>query len=170
MLGKSSLTVQFIEQHFVERYTPTIEHEFEKTVKYKGREYRVHVLDTAGQDEFSAIDQRYINKMDGYVLIYSVTLRSTFEMIRIVRDKILNTLGQDNVPVVIVGNKSDLHMQRQVTKEEGLALANQLSAAFMETSAKYDENVTKAFESLLAEIEKQSASDQKQRQSSCVIA
>jgi Ras family protein len=168
--GKSSLTVQFVEQHFVERYTPTIENEFEKTVKYKGKDYLVQILDTAGQDEFSVVDQRYINAMDGYVLIYSVTLRSSFEMIRVVRDKILNTLGMDSVPVVIVGNKSDLHMQRQVTKEEGIALAKELDAAFIETSAKYDENVTKAFESLLAEIEKQSAPDPKQRQSSCIIA
>lgn len=170
MTGKSSLTVQFVEQHFVERYTPTIENEFEKTVKYKGKEYLVQILDTAGQDEFSVVDQRYTNEMDGYVLIYSVTLRSSFEMIRVVRDKILNTLGQDQVPVVIVGNKSDLHMQRQVTKEEGIALAKELDAAFIETSAKYDENVTKAFESLLAEIEKQSTPDAKQRQSSCTIA
>lgn len=170
MTGKSSLTVQFVEQHFVERYTPTIENEFEKTVKYKGKDYLVQILDTAGQDEFSVVDQRYINAMDGYVLIYSVTLRSSFEMIRVVRDKILNTLGMDSVPVVIVGNKSDLHMQRQVTKEEGIALAKELDAAFIETSAKYDENVTKAFESLLAEIEKQSAPDPKQRQSSCIIA
>lgn len=162
------MTVQFVEQHFVERYT--IENEFERMIKYKGKEYLVQILDTAGQDEYSVVDRRYINEMDGYVLIYSVTLRSSFELVRVIHDKILNALGVERVPIAVVGNKSDLHMQRQVSKEEGVALAKELDAAFIETSAKYDENVTKAFESLLAEIEKQTAPDPKQRQSSCIIA
>ena len=47
--GKSSLTVQFVENHFVESYYPTIENTFSKTIKYKGQEYTTEIIDTAGQ-------------------------------------------------------------------------------------------------------------------------
>ena len=48
-LGKSSLTVQYVENHFVESYYPTIENTFSKTIKYKGQEYTTEIIDTAGQ-------------------------------------------------------------------------------------------------------------------------
>lgn len=51
--GKSSLTVQFVENHFVESYYPTIENTFSKTIKYKGQEYTTEIIDTAGQVSFA---------------------------------------------------------------------------------------------------------------------
>jgi GTPase SAR1 family protein len=48
-LGKSSLTVQFVDGHFVESYYPTIENTFSKVIKYKGQEYATEIVDTAGQ-------------------------------------------------------------------------------------------------------------------------
>ena len=56
--------------------------------------------------------------------------------------------------MVLVGNKSDLHIQRQVTAEEGKALAEEWKCAWTETSARHNENVARAFELLIAEIEK----------------
>ena len=47
--GKSSLTVQFVENHFVESYYPTIENTFSRTIKFKGQEYTTEIIDTAGQ-------------------------------------------------------------------------------------------------------------------------
>lgn len=47
--GKSSLTVQFVDGHFVESYYPTIENTFSKVIKYKGQEYATEIIDTAGQ-------------------------------------------------------------------------------------------------------------------------
>jgi Ras family protein len=49
MLGKSSLTVQFVDGHFIESYYPTIENTFRKTLKFKGQEYECEIFDTAGQ-------------------------------------------------------------------------------------------------------------------------
>lgn len=48
-LGKSSLVIQFIENHFVESYYPTIEGHFTKSISYKGVEYECDIIDTAGQ-------------------------------------------------------------------------------------------------------------------------
>jgi Ras family protein len=48
-IGKSSLTVQFVEGHFVETYYPTIENTFSKSIRYKGQDYQTEIIDTAGQ-------------------------------------------------------------------------------------------------------------------------
>lgn len=47
--GKSSLTVQFVDGHFVESYYPTIENTFSKVIKYKAQEFATEIIDTAGQ-------------------------------------------------------------------------------------------------------------------------
>jgi Ras family protein len=81
--------------------------------------------------------------MNGYVLVYSISSKSSFDMIKIIRDKILDFTGLETVPCVIVGNKSDLNIQRQVSNQEGLDLAQKWNCPFVETSAKHDENVCK---------------------------
>ncbi|OLL22319.1 GTP-binding protein rhb1 [Neolecta irregularis DAH-3] len=121
-VGKSSLTVQFVENHFVESYYPTIENTFSKIIKYKSQEFVTEIIDTAGQvlglgvcsqqDEYSILNSKHAIGIHGYVLVYSVTSKSSFEMVKIIRDKILDHSGLGWVPIVIVGNKSDLHMQR----------------------------------------------------------
>lgn len=63
--------------------------------------------------------------------------------------------GTDSVPIMIVANKSDLRPeQRQVSTESGKRLAQELGCGFLEASARYNENVAKAFEGMIAEIEK----------------
>jgi Ras family protein len=65
-------------------------------------------------------------------------------MLKIIRDKILDFTGLETVPCVIVGNKSDLNIQRQISQEEGQALAQQWNCPMVETSAKHNENVGKS--------------------------
>jgi Ras homolog enriched in brain len=60
--GKSSLVIQFIENHFVESYYPTIEATFQKSVNYNGIEYDCDIIDTAGQvrEHYSEIDMSIV--------------------------------------------------------------------------------------------------------------
>ncbi|CAG8951489.1 hypothetical protein HYFRA_00007405 [Hymenoscyphus fraxineus] len=154
-VGKSSLTVRFVDGHFVESYYPTIENTFSKIIKHKGQEYATEIIDTAGQDEYSILNSKHFIGIHGYMLVYSVASVQSFEMIRVIRDKILNHLGSEWVPMVIVGNKSDLRPeQRQVTAEDGKELAECFNCAWTEASARYDENVTKAFELMVGQVEK----------------
>jgi Ras homolog enriched in brain len=132
-VGKSSVTVQFVENHFAETYYPTIENVFTKNLKYKGEEYQIEIADTAGQDEFSILNSKHAIGIHGYVLVYSIASRQSFEMISILRDKILNFTGMEWLPIVIVANKVDLHPQRQVSTEEGQNLAKEWKCAFIET-------------------------------------
>jgi len=154
-VGKSSLTVRFVDGHFVESYYPTIENTFSKVIKYKGQEYATEIIDTAGQDEYSILNSKHFIGIHGYMLVYSVASTQSFEMVQVIRDKILNHLGTEWVPIVVVGNKSDLRPeQRQVTAEDGKKLADNFQCAFTEASARYDENVVKAFELMIGQIEK----------------
>jgi len=52
-VGKSSITVQFVDNHFVDTYNPTIENTFHKTINYKGVDFTTDIIDTPGQDEHS---------------------------------------------------------------------------------------------------------------------
>ncbi|MEQ2292902.1 hypothetical protein AMECASPLE_027593 [Ameca splendens] len=72
-VGKSSLTIQFVEGQFVDSYDPTIENTFTKTMTVNGQEYNLQLVDTAGQDEYSIFPESYTIDVNGYVLIYSVT-------------------------------------------------------------------------------------------------
>ncbi|KAK7206812.1 ras-2 [Myxozyma melibiosi] len=153
-VGKSSMTVQFVEEHFVESYYPTIENQFSKIIRYKGQDYATEILDTAGQDEFSIMNQKHSIGVHGYVIMYSITSRASFEMVRVIRDKILNSTGTETIPMIIVGNKSDLGAQRKVETAEAKALSEEFNCPFIETSARHNANVSKVFELLIAEIEK----------------
>ncbi|KAJ3306616.1 GTP-binding protein [Kappamyces sp. JEL0829] len=158
-VGKSSVTLQFVENHFAENYFPTIENLFTKTVKYKGEEYVAEIIDTAGQDEFSILNSKHAVGIHGYVLVYSIASRQSFEMVSILRDKILNFTGMDWIPCVLVANKVDLHPQRQVSTEEGQKLAKEWNCAFIETSAKHNQNISRIFDQMLNEIEKTRGSE-----------
>lgn len=152
-VGKSSMIVRFVEDYFVESYYPTIENQFSKNVVYKNHEYEIEILDTAGQDEFSMINEKHLVGIHGYLLVYSVTSRQSFEVVEIIRDKILNSIGSDNIPMTLVGNKADLNFQRQVETSEGQELAKSFNCKFLETSVKDDVNINKSFELLIDEIE-----------------
>ncbi|KAL2067868.1 hypothetical protein VTL71DRAFT_15966 [Oculimacula yallundae] len=154
-VGKSSLTVQFVDGHFVESYYPTIENTFSKVIKYKGQEYATEIVDTAGQDEYSILSSKHFIGIHGYVFVYSVASSQSFEMVQVIRDKILEQLGVEWIPCVLVGNKSDLRPdQRQISVEQGKALAVKFNCGYTEASARYNENVGKAFELMIGQIEK----------------
>lgn len=93
------------------------------------------------QDEFSLFPPKYAIGVHGYMLVYSITSKQSFDMIVSLHEKILDQGGLDRVPCVIVGQKSDLNSERRVTFAEGEALAKKLGAAFIESSAKDNKNI-----------------------------
>jgi len=154
-VGKSALTVQYVDGHFVDSYYPTIENTFEKTITYNGEKFLTEIVDTAGQDEYSILQSKHFIGIHGYLLVYSVASRHSFEMITNIRDKINNTLGSEKVPMVVIGNKADLPpAQHVVTASEGQALGRDMGVPWIEASARTSDNVTKAFELVIGEIEK----------------
>ena len=153
-VGKSSLIVQYVEGHFTENYYPTIENSFQKPMRYRSQEYQLEIVDTAGQDEYSLMNSKHVIGIHGYVLAYSITSKSSLEMLHVIRDKILNYTGLEWVPIVLVGNKMDLDAQRQVSVEDAQKLAQQWNAVSIEASAKLNQNIQRIFELSIHEIEK----------------
>ena len=84
--------MQYIDGRFVDNYYPTIENTFRKPIRIKGQDFVIEVVDTAGQDEYSILNSKHFIGIHGYMLVYSVASLSSFEMVQIIREKILNHL------------------------------------------------------------------------------
>ncbi|ODN98473.1 Ras family, other [Cryptococcus wingfieldii CBS 7118] len=154
-VGKTSLTQQYIAPPtYTASYYPTIEDTSHKIVKHKGVEYDMEIIDSAGLEEYSLFPGKYAVGVHGYMLVYSIASRQSFDMVPTIYDKILDYAGLESVPLVIVGQKTDLRDQRSITKDEGEALAKKLHAGYVESSAKDNNNVGVAFEMLLNEMQR----------------
>jgi len=152
-VGKSALTIQFIQGHFVDDYYPTIEDSYRRQVI--GEEVAfLDILDTAGSEEYCAMREERMRTGQGFLLVYSITSRNSFSEINALYQQILRMNYQDDVPTIIVANKCDLEYERQVGVNEGLDLARHLGCKLIETSAKVRHNVDEAFSSLIREIRK----------------
>lgn len=75
------------------------------------------VLDTAGQEEYSAMREQYMRTGEGFLLVYSITSRQSFEEILTFQQQILRVKDKDYFPIIIVGNKCDLDAERQVSRK-----------------------------------------------------
>jgi len=151
-VGKSCLTIQFIQNCFVEEYDPTIEDSYRKQLTVDEECVVLDILDTAGQEDYSAMREEYMRSGQGFMLVYSIVERSTFNEIISWREQILRVKDKDRVPMVLVGNKCDLADKRQVSKAEGEDLARNFKVPFFETSAKQRISVDEAFTELVREI------------------
>ncbi|CAG7849233.1 24 kDa Ras-like protein Flags: Precursor [Serendipita indica DSM 11827] len=151
-VGKSALTIQFIQSHFVDEYDPTIEDSYRKQCVIDDEVALLDVLDTAGQEEYGAMREQYMRTGEGFLLVYSITSRNSFEEISTFHQQILRVKDKDTFPVVIVANKCDLEFERQVGQNEGRDLAKHYNCKFIETSAKQRINVDEAFSALVREI------------------
>ena len=148
-VGKSALTLRLVTDNFAEDYDPTIEDSYRKQIKVDGRPATVDIVDTAGQEEYNAMRDSWIRNGKGFLLVYSITNRGSFEEMETIMDEMTRARDDDNIPLVLAGNKCDLDgTDREVTKEEGQKLADQWGVPFFETSAKNSENVHKAFSNL----------------------
>ncbi|KAI1853956.1 hypothetical protein JX265_003721 [Neoarthrinium moseri] len=151
-VGKSCLTIQLIQSHFVDEYDPTIEDSYRKQCMIDDEVALLDVLDTAGQEEYSAMREQYMRTGEGFLLVYSITSRQSFDEITTFQQQILRVKDKDYFPMVVVGNKCDLENEREVTRQEGEALAKSFGCKFIETSAKSRINVDKAFYDIVREI------------------
>mmetsp|Transcript_25337 Transcript_25337/g.35061 ORF Transcript_25337/g.35061 Transcript_25337/m.35061 type:complete len:188 (-) Transcript_25337:240-803(-) len=152
-VGKSALTVQFVQGIFVEKYDPTIEDSYRKPVEVDSVQYMLEILDTAGTEQFTAMRDLYMKNGQGFVLVYSIIAQSTFNDLPDLKEQILRVKDCDTVPMVLVGNKCDLADQRVITQEQGDALARKFGGCtFLEASAKTKANVETIFHDLVRQI------------------
>ncbi|RXM27161.1 Ras-related protein R-Ras2 [Acipenser ruthenus] len=102
-----------VPSYFVTDYDPTIEDSYTKQCVIDERAARLDILDTAGQEEFGAMREQYMRTGEGFLLVFSVTDRGSFEEIYKFQRQILRVKDRDEFPMILVGNKADLEHQRQ---------------------------------------------------------
>jgi len=138
----------------LDEYDPTIEDSYRKQVVIDDETCLLDILDTAGQEEYSAMRDQYMRTGQGFLLIYAITSKSSFDEINNFRDQILTVKDKDRVPMFLIGNKCDLDSERQVSTSEGHSLAGRFGCPFLESSAKSRVNVEESFFGLVREIRK----------------
>jgi len=175
-VGKSALTIRLMTDNFLDEYDPTIEDSYRKQMMVDDEAAMLDIVDTAGQEEFNSMQDQWIRDGSGFVLVYNITARPTFEEVAVLRDKIARTKDSEKVPIVLVGNKCDLASERAVPTTEGSALAAKWGCAFFETSARLKINNEACFAELVREIRRQNQGQQddkdkkkEKKKSKCVI-
>jgi len=153
-VGKSALTLQLVANQFVLDYDPTIEDAYRKQIEVDGEIVMLDLLDSAGQEDYSGMRDQYMRTGQGFLIVYSITSRASFTNAGQLRQHVSRVKDCDELPVVFVGNKTDLEDERVVSKEEGQKLAEQYHSPFFETSAKDRVNLESCFQELVREIKK----------------
>ncbi|XP_037998449.1 ras-related protein Ral-B isoform X1 [Motacilla alba alba] len=163
-VGKSALTLQFMYDEFVEDYEPTKADSYRKKVVLDGEEVQIDILDTAGQEDYAAIRDNYFRSGEGFLLVFSITEHESFTATAEFREQILRVKAEeDKIPLLVVGNKSDLEERRQVPVEEARSKAEEWGVQYVETSAKTRANVDKVFFDLMREIRAKKMSENKDK-------
>nr|XP_020728686.1 ras-related protein R-Ras2 isoform X3 [Odocoileus virginianus texanus] len=131
VLGQVSINFKivlfFLQSYFVTDYDPTIEDSYTKQCVIDDRAARLDILDTAGQEEFGAMREQYMRTGEGFLLVFSVTDRGSFEEIYKFQRQILRVKDRDEFPMILIGNKADLDHQRQILFESANIRKNGLT-------------------------------------------
>lgn len=152
-VGKSCLTVQFVQGVYLDTYDPTIEDSYRKTIEIDNKVFDLEILDTAGVAQFTAMRELYIKSGMGFLLVYSVTDRQSLDELMDLREQVLRIKDMNRVPMVLVGNKADLQDERAISIEEGIEVSsNWGKVPFYETSALLRSNVDEVFVDLVRQI------------------
>ncbi|TNN54601.1 Ras-related and estrogen-regulated growth inhibitor [Liparis tanakae] len=187
-VGKSALVVRFLTRRFIWEYDPTLglwstvllnprgskvptldpqESTYRHQANIDDEVVTMEILDTAGQEDVQQ-KEGHVRWGDGFVIVYDITDRGSFEEVAPLRSLLEDVKRPKNVPLVLVGNKSDLDHVRQVGTEEGERLAAEMACAFYECSACANEGgtVAEAFHELCREVRRRKAVQGKARRRS----
>lgn len=146
-VGKTALTTYLVLNYFDTYDDVTIRDDtYRKSAVIDDQCCLLEVLDMSSyQEENTAFRDMYIRDGEGFLLVYSITARSTFDTIRRFYDQIVRVKDSEKVPMILVGTKSDKSAEREVTHDEGALMAKSLNCDFVETSAKDGLNVERSF-------------------------
>lgn len=146
--GKSALIIRFTNGKFVKKYDPTLEDIYRKHIRIDNDAYVLNIRDTAGQQEYEHLRNEYIKTGKGFVFVFSLTSRESFDYVRKVFVTTKRLTGQSKIPALLVGNKSDLEDNIQISDSEAEKLADFLECDFIKCSAKTNFNVSRVFHNI----------------------
>ena len=151
-VGKTNLFLRYIKNEFDPQTKATIGVEFgTKIIKINNYNIKIQIWDTAGQERYKSITNAYYKGAQGAFLVYDITNKSSFLNIdKWIRD--LKNNGDEKIVLFLIGNKNDLNDDRVIDANEGKNKAKENKMFFLETSAKNNDNVNKAFDEIINNI------------------
>ena len=151
-VGKTNIINKYIKNEFREDFYATIGVEFShKKFIVENRKIKAQIWDTAGQERYKAITRAYYKGAKGAFIVYDITRKETFDDVDKWRNELISSCNQE-ITVMLIGNKCDLEDQREISKEQGEEKAKSFGFSFLETSALSGENLEKGFQMLIEEI------------------
>ena len=153
-VGKTSLIIKYIKNEFSFNYLQTLGLDFkQKIFKMKnGKDIRLRIFDTAGQERFKSVSFSFIKKANGIILLYDIGNKNSFEALDSWMESIKDNADK-KIPIILVGNKCDINDEkRKVTFEEGEKKGKEFQIPFFETSCKDGINVKEVFERIVNDI------------------
>ncbi|MGE3920101.1 MAG: GTP-binding protein [Gammaproteobacteria bacterium] len=150
--GRTALTERFVTGRFNEMSRPTLNDKFRKYIVNNSEIYCLSIADVAGNESFTAYHKSHIEESDGFMLVFSLTARSTLEALVENIGQIRRVKDTHETPIIIVGNKSDLASERVISEAKAQEFAKKYGLNYIETSAKSGNNVNEAFEMLLQKV------------------
>ena len=151
-VGKTNILSKYLKNEFDGNSKPTCGVGYgEKDFNIEGHTIKAKIWDTAGTEKYKAITSAYYKGAVGAFIVYDITNKETLKSVeKWVND--IRSVANKNIAIILIGNKSDLENQREITKEQGKEKAFKIEAAFIETSALSGDNLEKAFEMMMNEI------------------
>ncbi|PFH53212.1 hypothetical protein AMATHDRAFT_55718 [Amanita thiersii Skay4041] len=159
---------------FLENYDPTIEEHYERNINVDDEPSLLEILDSAGAEQFTSLNEVYIKSGSGFILVFSLTQEASLREVDNLRRQIYRIRGGDNsVPIVVVGTKLDLSNEREVQMHTIQTLASRWSLPFYETSAKRNWHIEEVFVDLVQQMRRhyptESSTKKEKRPGGCVI-
>ncbi|EDR29399.1 hypothetical protein, conserved [Entamoeba dispar SAW760] len=154
-IGKTSTILQFIGGRFIETYQPSGDETYQKTIQIDNKRVEIDISDVCVSEESKGSTHYYIRTRDGFILMYSITSRYSFDLIQDIHNEIYRIRDKEmneHIPCIIVGNKSELTEEREVGTEEGMKYSESVRCHFIESSAKRNENINEIFEIITKDV------------------
>ena len=153
-VGKSNLLLRYTQDKFSESSMSTIGLDlFTKELQIQNSAVLLQLWDTAGQERMRAVTKQYARNAKGIVLVFDITSRDSYTGLKYWMKEV-NRSCENTAKILVIGNKTDLIAQREVSAEEASQFCSDRNMFYMETSAKTnrDNCVPIAIESLAQEI------------------
>ncbi|KAJ7282210.1 hypothetical protein C8J57DRAFT_1294846 [Mycena rebaudengoi] len=172
--GKTALIERFMHDAYLEKWDPTIEEQYHRHILVDGEVSPLEVINTAGLEQFSSLNEVYMKSADGFILVFSLTQKYSLKEAETLRNQIYRTKGLGSVPIVAVGLNSDLFHEREVDAATIDTLSTQWNIPFYEASVKRKWHVDDVLEDLVRQLRHRYPPDPvrkrgKWQQESCII-
>jgi small GTP-binding protein len=152
-VGKTCILLRFSEDTYKDDYEVTIGLNYRiKTLNIDNNPIRMQIWDTSGEEKFKAIAKNFYRGAHGVLLIYDICEKNSFLDVKSWIEQIIENTDNDNLVMILCGNKCDMEKERNISKNEGENLANSYKIPFFECSAKENINIDEIFNTLAKNI------------------